>query len=483
MNTFARKPLTSAMLLAGLMLAGGCMVGPDYQRPKLDVPSTYVEPASTEKAFANQPWWELFADKTLDSLVEEALANNRDLGVAISRINEAAAILGVVRANQFPFLDAHASAGRSATSQNVQGGGEIENNFLLSGAASFELDFWGKLRRSTEAARADLLSSEASARNVTISLIASVGTSYFLLLDLDDRLRIANRTLKSREDSLGIIRARYGKGTVPELDVNQAEIEAADAQASVAAFDRAVRQTENALSVLVGSRPRVIARGEALARQTLPVEVPAGLPLELLERRPDVVAAEQQLAAETARIGVARARRLPSFALTGSFGYTSRDVSDLLDRNSQSWDLFGSMFAPIFNSGQLKSAEEAQRQRAEQARLSYEQAVLNGLRDVDDSLTALRTFRAEHSARLRQLEAARTAAHLSRARYDGGLVSYLEVLDSERSLFQAELLESQTRQLQLSGVVSLYRALGGGWPAQAEPAKATAKDKAKAKAP
>jgi multidrug efflux system outer membrane protein len=464
MTGFAGRSLIAAMF-SGLLLVGGCMVGPDYKRPAMVLPSIYKETASTDRTFANQPWWQLFADKTLDALIEEALANNRDLGVAVSRINEAAAILGVVRANQFPFLDAHASAGRSATSQNVTGGGTIENNFLLSGAASFELDFWGKLRRATEAARADLLSSEASARNVTISLIASVGTSYFLLLDLDDRLRISQRTLKSREDSLAIIRARYDKGTVPELDVNQAEIQAADAQASVAVFERAVRQTENALSVLVGSRPRVIERPSGLAQQTLPFEVPAGLPLDLLDRRPDILAAEQQLASEIARIGVARARRLPSFALTGHFGYASRDLSDLIDSNSHSWDLFGSMFAPIFNSGQLKSAEQAQRERAEQARLSYEQAVLNGLRDVDDSLTALRTSRDEHLARVRQLEAARTAARLSRARYDGGLVSYLEVLDSERSLFQAELLESQTRQQQLSGVVGLYRALGGGWPA------------------
>lgn len=465
MKGFAKRPLVTAMLLSGLLSVGGCMVGPDYQRPQLDVPSAYKEPAATDPAFANLDWWQLFADETLDTLIEEALTNNRDLGVAVSRIEEASAILGIVRANQFPFIDAQAAAGRSKSSDNLLPGSETASSYSLSGAASFELDFWGKLRRSTEAARADLLSTEASARNVTISLIASVASSYFQLLDLDDRLRISTRTLQSREDALAIIQARYAKGTVPELDVNQAEIEAADAQASVAAFDRAARQLENALSVLVGSRPRVIARGMGLAQQTLAVEVPAGLPLELLERRPDVFAAEQQLAAETARIGVARARRLPSFVLTGSLGYASRDLSDLLDGNSENWGLFGNIFAPIFNSGQLKSAERVQQQRAEQARLSYELAVLNGLRDVDDSLTDVRTFRAEHAARRRQLEAALAAARLSRARYDGGLVSYLEVLDSDRSLFQAELLESQTRQLQLSAVVSLYRALGGGWPA------------------
>lgn len=457
-----RLPLT-ALLLVGLLLSGGCMVGPDYQRPPLDVPITFKEPASIDPAFASLDWWELFADDRLDALIREALANNRELGIAIARIEEAAALLRIERANQYPFLDAEAGAGRSAQSRNILPGAEAESSYFFNGAASFELDLWGKLRRSTEAARADLLSSEASARNVTISLIAAVATSYFQLLDLDDRLRIATRTLKSREDALAIIRARFEKGTVPELDVNQAEIEAADAQASVAAFDRAVRQTENALSVLVGSRPRDIERGAQLTQQALPLEVPAYLPLTLLERRPDILAAEQQLAAETARIGVARAQRLPSLSLTTSFGYASRDLSDLVEGDSESWSVLGSLFAPIFNAGQLKAVEQAQRQRAEQARLGYEQAVLNGLRDVDDSLSGLRTARDEHFARQRQLTAARSAARLSRARYDGGLVSYLEVLDSERSLFQAELLESQTRQQQLSAVVSLYRALGGGW--------------------
>ncbi|SFP61969.1 efflux transporter outer membrane subunit [Pseudomonas borbori] len=465
MKGFSRRPLVTAMMLSGSLLVGGCMVGPDYQRPPLDMPSVYKEPAATDPAFVNLDWWELFADQRLDALIEEALAYNRDLGVAISRIEEAAAILRIERANQYPFIDAAAGAGRSSPSRNILPTAETESSYFFNGAASFEVDLWGKLRRSTEAARADLLSTEASARNVTISLIAAVATTYFQLLDLDDRLRISVRTLQSREDALEIIKERYAKGTVPELDVNQAEIEAADAQASVAAFERSVRQTENALSVLVGSRPRLIERGEALARQTLPVEVPAGLPLTLLERRPDIVTAEQQLAAETARIGVARALRLPSLSLTASFGYASRDLSDLVEGDSESWGVFGDILAPIFNAGQLKSVEEAQRQRAEQARLGYEQAVLNGLRDVDDSLTGLRTSRAEYIARQRQLEAARTAARLSRARYDGGLVSYLEVLDSDRSLFQAELLESQTRQQQLSAVVGLYRALGGGWPA------------------
>jgi multidrug efflux system outer membrane protein len=455
------------LLLMGVLAVGGCMVGPDYQRPDLNVPTEYVEPASTDPSIANVPWWELFEDPMLVELVETALANNRDLGIAVSRIEEAAADLGITRANQFPFLDAGGSAGRLRNSENIVPGAESRNDYFVAGAATFEVDLWGKLRRATEGARADLLATEAAARNVTITLIATVATTYFQLLDLDDRLNISRRTLKSREDSLAIIRARYDRGTVPELDVNQAEIEAADAEASIAQFERGVRQLENALSVLTGSPPTLLSRGNMdLSSQSLPEMVPAGLPLTLLERRPDVYAAELQLAAETARIGVARAQRLPSITLTANLGYASRDLDDLIDGDSEAWDFFGNIFAPIFNSGQLKAAEEAQRQRAEQARLGYEQAILDALRDVDDSLTEVRTFRDEHDARLRQLIAAQNAARLSRARYDGGVVSYLEVLDSERSLFDAEIFESATRQAELSAIVSLYRALGGGWPAE-----------------
>jgi multidrug efflux system outer membrane protein len=446
-----------------LALLSGCMVGPDYQRPAMDVPAEFREPAQTDPDFANLPWWELFNDPVLRELVEEALQHNRDLATAVSRIEESRANLGIVRANQFPFVDANASAGRTSPSDNVEPGGETVDDFYLGGAASFELDFWGKLRRSTAAARASLLATEASARNVTISLVASVANNYFLLLDLDGRLAISRNTLRSREQSLDIIRARFEKGTVPELDLNQAEVEVADAQAAVALYERLGRQVENALSVLVGARPRTIARGLDLERQTMPVDVPAGLPIGLLERRPDLQAAEQQLVAETELVGVARARRLPSFSLTGNFGLASQDLDDLLDGDSETWGVFGNIFAPIFNSGQLRSAEEAQRQRAEQARFAYEQALLSALRDVDDALTAVRTLRDEHQARLRQLVAAKNAARLSRARYDGGVVSYLEVLDSERSLFQVALLESQTRQQQLTAVVRLYRELGGGW--------------------
>jgi outer membrane protein, multidrug efflux system len=466
MNRSRQCHCFGSLLIISSLLLSGCMVGPDYQRPPVDVPDAYLEPAATDPSIANLPWWELFKDPDLTRLIREALANNQDLGIAVSRIEEAAANLGIVRANQFPFLDAQGAAGRLQQSENLVPGSKDRSDYGLTGVASFELDLWGKLRRATQSARAELLATEAAAANVTITLIAAVATTYFELLGVDDRLKIAEQTLRSRNESLRIIQARFDKGTVPELDVNQAEIEAADAAASVAGFSRLVRITENALSILVGSRPRLINRGAiSLEAQQLMTDVPAGLPMQLLEQRPDILVAEELLAAETARIGVARARRLPSVSLTGSFGYASSDLDNLLDGDSQAWDIFGNVFAPIFNSGQLKAAEAAQRQRADQARLNYQATVINALRDVDNSLTSIRTYREEHQARFLQLQAATSAASLSWARYNGGVVSYLEVLDSERSLFSAALLESETRQQQLNAVVSLYRALGGGWPA------------------
>ena len=463
-RSVSSKPASIAL---AMVFVAGCTLTPDYERPELAVPQAYVEPAKTEASFANLPWWELFEDDVLVSLIQASLEHNKDLAIAVARIDEARAALGVVRANQYPFIDAGASAGRTKGSEAINPLSSDSSDFYdVTAQATFEVDLWGRLSRSTEAARAELLATEATQRNVTITLVSQVATTYLLLLDLDERLAISRRTRETREEYLGIIQARFDKGTVPQLDVAQAEIEAADAEASIATFDRLVHQTENALRVLIGAYPGPIARGTTLEDQQMRGDIPAGLPIELLERRPDVFAAEQQLAAETARIGVARANRLPSLALTGSYGSQTEEFSDLLSGNSERWSFFADLFAPIFNSGQLKNLETAQRARTEQALLSYELTVLEALRDVEDRLIEVRTNAAEHKARLRQREAARDAARLSRARYDGGVVSYLEVLDSERSLFQAELLASQTTQQQLSAVVRLYQALGGGWPAQ-----------------
>jgi multidrug efflux system outer membrane protein len=441
----------------------GCTLTPDYERPPLDVPQEYVQPAPAGESIANLDWWELFRDEQLRELLRTAINENKDLGIALARIFEARYQLTVVRAEQFPFLDVLGSAGRGKQSKLLVPGANTRDNYVLSADLSFELDLWGRLSRATEAATADLLATEAGYRNVTISLVANVANFYLLLRDLDARLAISKRTAAGRRDSLQIIQARFDKGTVAELDVNQAQIELAIAEAAVASFERRIVQTENALRILLGRNPGSIARGLSLDQQVFPPDVPSGLPSELLKRRPDVAAAEEQLIRETALVGVVEALRYPSITLTGSLGAVSDELSDLDADDAETWSIAANIFAPIFNSGQLKAQAEAQRARTEQALLDYEATLQQAFREVEDALVAVRTLREEHAARQRQVVAARNAARLSRARYDGGVVDYLEVLDSERSLFASALDESATLQQSLNAIVQLYKALGGGW--------------------
>ena len=452
-----------------LLVLGGCAAGPDYERPELEVPEKYIQPVQQGESFANTPWWELFEDPQLQELIRIALEENQDLGIAAARVEEFRAVLGVTRADQFPTVDITATGAQTEGSDNVFpgsvpgfGNDKVEN-YRLSADVFWELDLFGRLRRSTEAARAQLLATEEAQRSITISLVASVASSYMLLRDLDAQLEIARRTESTRTDSLGIIQARFDKGTVPKLDVNQAEIELAVASAAVAAAERAVTQTENALAVLLGRNPGAITRGLALEQQTLPPGIPSGLPSELLQRRPDVLASEAELAAQTARIGIAQAARWPSLSLTGALGFESDDLSTLTDSGSDFWSAGLGIVQPLFNAGRNRSRVEAEEARTEQALLAYEQTVQRAFREVEDALVAVRTYRAEHEARRRQVAAARSAATLSRARYDGGVTSYLEVLDTERSLFNAELTESQTLRLYINAIIELYKALGGGW--------------------
>lgn len=455
-----------ALMLGVALVSAGCTLGPDYQRPQLDTPAEYVEPAPSGPSLANMDWWDLFGDEQLQSLIRTALDENKDLGIALARISEARASLGFVRADQFPFVDGAGRASRGRQSREIFPGADTDNDFLLGADLSFEVDLWGRLRRSTEAARAELLSTEEAYRNVTISLVADVARFYLLLRDFDARLAISRNTLKTRLESLRIIQARFDKGTVPELDVNQAEIEVAVAEVAISVFERSVVQTENAIRILLGRNPGPVARGLRLDQQTFPPEVPAGLPSELLQRRPDVASSEAQLAAQTARIGAAEALRFPSLSLTGFAGVESTDLSDLNSSDAGTWSINANIFAPIFNSGKLKANVEIEQARTEQLLLAYEATVQQAFREVEDALVSVRTLRAEQASQTRRVIAARNAARLSQARYDGGVVDYLEVLDSERTRFNAELDQSQTLQQYLNAIVELYKALGGGWDPQ-----------------
>jgi len=451
------------LILLLVPLVVSCMLTPDYERPELEVPEEYVEPRPSGETVANLDWWELFQDEQLQLLIRTALQENKDLGIALSRIEESRLTVTAVRANQFPFLNLGGFFGREKQSRELFPGADADDRFRVTGDLTYQVDLWGQYSRATEAARARLLATESAYRTVTISLVSQVANTYLLLRDLDERLKVSERTLKTRLDSLVIIQARFDKGTVPELDVYQAQIEVSVAETAIASFQRQIVQTENALRILLGRNPGPVTRGDALASQTFPPAVPTGLPSELLQRRPDVVQAEANLMAATATVGVAEALRYPSISLTGSFGAESTDLSDLNSGDAETWGFGANLFAPIFNSGQLKAQAEAARERARQAALVYEGTLQQSFREVEDALVSVRTYNEENNAQARRAFAARNAARLSRARYDGGVVDYLEVLDTERTLFNAELAQSETLQLYYNAIVRLYGALGGGW--------------------
>jgi multidrug efflux system outer membrane protein len=454
--------LISSLAVGSLLLAG-CTMGPDYKRPDVVVPDAFEYSINDGKSIANLNWWELFGDEQLNALITTALEQNKDMAIAISRIEEARAALGFVRSDQYPQFEIVGGAERG--SGLAIGGVQlpVRNNFVLAGNLSFELDLWGKLRRSTESAQADLLATIDASNSVMITLIADVASAYLLLLDLDEQVAIAERTLETRTQSLGIIKARFEYGTVALLDVNQAEIEMYDAQAQLAAFQRQDAQAENLLNILLGQNPGDINRSGTKISSLKPLAIPVGLPSELLERRPDIRVAEQQLAAQTALIGVAEAIRFPSLNLTGSLGLASDDLSGFLSSDNQTWGLSAGLLAPIYNAGRNKRRVEVETARTEQALLNYQQTVLQALREVEDSIVAVETYARESASRKQQRLAAASATKLSWARYDAGVTSYLEVLESERSLFRSELSASSTHREQLIAYITLYKALGGGW--------------------
>jgi outer membrane protein, multidrug efflux system len=446
-----------------LMLAMGCKLTPDYERPELDLPDAWIHSQDTQGSVANLDWWKVYKDETLLGLIETALEANQDLALALARMQEAEYLVTFTRAEQFPFLDIFGSAGRGRESREIQPGAKTSNNFAIGANLSFEVDLWRKYSRGTEAARADLLASEWAYRSVTISLVADVASTYLLLRDNDSQLEISRRTAEGRRDRLKIIQARFEEGTVPQIDVNQAQVQLAIAEASVAQFERLVAQAEHSLRVLLGKYPGPIERGPLMTIDGWPLEVPAGLPSELLQRRPDIVAAEQRLAAETARIGVAQAMRFPAISLTANVSSVAEDLTDLNFTDAGEWNVMAGIFQPIFNAGRLKAQMKAQRARAEQSLHGYIGTLQNAFREVEDSLVAVDTLQRELGARQRQVKAASSALRLSQARYDGGVVDYLEVLDSERALFEAELQTSAVNRLALTAFVTLYKVLGGGW--------------------
>lgn len=442
-------------LLIAVAVAG-CTMGPDYVRPPVPEPEDYREDIPADESIANTPWWELFGDPVLRALIDSALVNNRELRASVARITEARAALGIVRSQLFPRLD-YAADGSYAGSLGEDGEANGTGGAFL--ASSWQIDLWGRIRRSKEAALQELLATEEAYRGVTISLVAEVANSYLLLRDLDNRLNISERTLDVWRQRLDVVQTRFDAGMVSEVDLNQAQIQVYEAEVQVQTFERLRTQTENAISVLIGRPPREIERGLTLSQQVLPPEIPAGLPSELLQRRPDILQAERQLHAQTARIGAAEALRFPRFDLTADLG------AQFDGGTTGIFGLGAQLFGPIYNAGEISNQIEVEITRTEQLLNRYEQTILNAYREVGDALVAVRTYRAEFDARDRQMAAAQNAAELSWTRYEGGMTSYLEVLDLQRSLFTSQLKASETYQLQLTSIVKLYQALGGGWVA------------------
>ncbi len=459
------RPLRAAALLAALLATTGCLLGPNYARRPLETPATWVEPALAGPAADAAAGFAVFADPVLDELVRTAFERNTDLAAAWWRIEQARAQLGIARAEMYPSIGYSASASATDPSGKIQDLAGTVENYTAAVGVSWELDLFGRLRRSTEAARAELLATEAGRRAIALALASDVASSYFALLALDDQLAIARGTYEGRRASTALIRSRFAGGITNELEVHQAEIEEAAAEASIPQLERALARTEHALRLLLAQTPGPVPRGTRLAERPLPPEVPAGLPSDLLERRPDVVAAEAALHAATANVGVAEALRWPALSLTGAAGFESRDLSDLTSSDASVGNLAANLFGPLFEFGKNRRRVEAARAVAEQAALDWRFAALAAFRDVEDALVDLRTSRLEQAARERQATSAAAAVRLSRARYDGGVTSYLEVLDLERSLFSSQLSESSAREATFSALARLLKALGGGWDA------------------
>jgi multidrug efflux system outer membrane protein len=461
------------VLAAGL---GGCMtVGPDYEKPKVDVPAVW--PGASTEAPVSVRWWTLYSDPHLDLLVDEALAHNTDLRVAAARVDEALALLAITRADQLPNVKANGAAGRNRFSENsalaFPGISPEYRDYTVSLNASWEIDFWGKYRRATEAARADLLATQSARDAVQLSLAATVTRAYFNLRALDAQVEITQQRLETRAKALGLEKMRYDAGESSELQYRQIEGETLQAKALLPVLEQQAAQQESALAVLVGRSPRDLMergvdRGLAIEALALPPAVPAGLPSDLLTRRPDLYQAEQTLIAANARIGVARAAYYPSISLTGIFGFESDSLSNLLSAPSRLWTFSASAAQTVFDAGRTKGQVDAATARREQMLAQYQGTVQNAFREVKDALVASRKSAERLSAEQARVEALRTALRLASMRYKAGESSLLDALVAERSLLDADLDRVAAQRDQLSATTDLFQALGGGWNAPAE---------------
>jgi len=450
-----------------VILLAGCAVGPDYSRPTVSTPAAYRYEVKEAAETADTAWWQQFQDPTLDSLISEALAGNRDIKIAAAHVEQAAGVLIQTRAPLFPQFNYGGSATRERSSE--QGGSAIwsymdnpRNAFSVFAGASWEIDLWGRVRRASEAARANLLATEEARRGTILSLVSLVATNYLQLCGLDEQLAIARQNLKSYGESVHLFELQFQYGQVSKMTVEQARTRYETAAAMIPQFESEIAQTENALSILLGRNPGPIPRARLLNELDVP-SVPAGLPSQLLERRPDILQAEQNLIAANAQIGAAKALYFPTLSLTGSYGQASAELSDLFKGPSRTWSYSGSITGPIFTagaiSGQVKQAEAAR----EAALLDYESSIQNAFADVENALVARTKIAEQLQAQKRLADAAREYTRLAQLQYDGGYVPYSTVLQAQEQLFPAELNYAQYRASLLTSLVNIFKAMGGGW--------------------
>lgn len=463
-----RKTLLAIAIGAAL---GGCAVGPDYQRPAVETPTNWQIDIRQANDLANTRWWEQFQDPVLDNLVQTALQENKDVQIAAARVEEYMGRYGVTRSAQFPQVGADADGARTRSSEDGASPATSPNpinTYDVNLGVSFELDLWGKLRRATEAARADLLASEEARRTVILSLVSQVASSYLRLLDYDTRLGITRATLETRRESMRINRLRFQVGLTSEMDYQQAVSEYQNAAVQVPALEQLIVQQENAINLLLGRNPGPITHSDhTLKRLTLP-QIPGGLPSDLLERRPDIRQAEQQLIAANAQIGVAKAAFFPSISLTGAFGTASTEFSDLFNGPSRAWQFAGQLTQPIFTggalTGQLHVAEAVQKQ----AVLNYQQVIQTAFSEVDNNLVAVTKLQQQLGDEQAQVQALARYLELANLRYKNGYSDYLTVVDAERNLYTAQLQYAQDYANLFIAMVDLYKAMGGGWVQVAE---------------
>jgi multidrug efflux system outer membrane protein len=460
----------TAVLILFFFAITGCTIGPRYRRPPVDVPAAHrgiekEDPGKADPAsLADQKWWEIFQDQQLQELIRTALNQNYDVRIAATRVLEAQAQLGITRSNQFPQVN----AGAAGTTQRVPASSllPVASNGSagqLSLSAVWELDFWGKFRRATEAARANLLATEWAKQQVISTLVSNVATAYFQLRELDLELEISQSTLGSRQSSLKLTQLLADHGATSMLDVRQAEQLVYTAAEQVPDLERRIEQQENLISTLLGQNPAAVARGLKLTEQPHMPRVPAGLPSALLERRPDIRQAEQQLVAFNAQIGVAKAAYFPQITLTGDAGFQSAALTSLFSGPAGFFNLGGSLAQPLFAGGKIRSGVRLAEAQEEEAVLLYRQTIQQAFRDVSDSLIGYEKNQEFRQQQQLLTNAAQDAAHLSDIRYKGGAASYLEVLTNQTNYFSAQLNLAQAQLNELNAFVQLYRSLGGGW--------------------